>query len=89
MVTIRSKEELNAVRDEVNWYENVEFLENENSLCFNYYILNLAKCKYDGELDATKPFLKLMSLSHFKRNSVFNTERVVISSEFSSIFKGF
>lgn len=73
MVTIRTKEELNCLKDDVNWYENPELLENENSLCFNYYILNIGKCKYDGELDPAKPFLKLMSISHFKRNSVFNS----------------
>lgn len=78
MVTIRSKDELSANKDEIDWYENQELLENENSLCFNYYILHIAKCKYDGELHPSKPFLKLMSLSHFKRNSIFNTELVVI-----------
>ncbi|CAF0796799.1 unnamed protein product [Brachionus calyciflorus] len=69
VITIKSKEELYGSKEEINWYENPELLENENSLAFNYYILNIGKCKYDGELDQTKPFLKLLSLSHFKRNT--------------------
>ncbi|RMZ95698.1 mediator of RNA polymerase II transcription subunit 14-like [Brachionus plicatilis] len=52
MVTIRSKEELGNSKDQLNWQKN----------------LDIGKCKYNGELDNTKPFLKLLSLSHFKRS---------------------
>lgn len=68
MVTIRSKEELGNSKDQLNWQNNLELLEDENNLAFNYYILSIGKCKYNGELDNTKPFLKLLSLSHFKRS---------------------
>ena len=52
--------------------------ESENEIVFNYYILNIAKCKYDGELDSTKPFLKLISMSQFKRNCLFNIEPNIV-----------
>lgn len=77
MVTIQTKEEANLQRDE--YEHDGDNLVNENNIHFNYYILNIAKCKYDGELDAKQPFLKLMSISHFKKNAVFNTENAVSS----------
>jgi len=67
MLTVRTKEDLSNSDEQINWYENAEFLENEHFLSLNYYILNVAKCKFDGELDATKPFLKLMSISQFPK----------------------
>ena len=67
MVTIKSKDELGDFKDELNWLDNPELLEDENSLAFNYYILSIDKCKYNGELDLSKPFLKLVSMYHFKR----------------------
>lgn len=67
MITIKSIEELGSSKDEINWLDNPELLEDENNLAFNYYILSIDKCKYNGELDFSKPFLKLVSLYHFKR----------------------
>ena len=62
MITFRTKENLNST-DEIDWYDNVELLENNNNLKINIYLLNFERCKYDGENDSTKPFLKLKSIA--------------------------
>ena len=66
MLTVRTIDDLQ--NDQINWYENSEYIENKNALRFNYYIINTKKCKYDGELDPTKPFLKLTSITQFKKS---------------------
>ena len=71
MVTIRTKEDVISQKEDLFWHESSDYFMNENSFSFNYYILNIAKCKFDGELDPKQPFLKLMSISHYKKNSIF------------------
>ena len=82
MITIRSNRSLmdSDGKDEVNWHENAELLENENSLRLSYYILNAVKCRHDGESDKTKPFLKLNSLVEFKKDIALNSKNLVAMS---------
>lgn len=71
MVTIRTKEDVLKEESGSIWHDPSDHFMNDNSFSFNYYILNIAKCKFDGELDSKQPFLRLMSLSHYKKNSIF------------------
>lgn len=56
----------------INWYDNAEIIENENSIGFGYYLLKVSKCKYDGEIDQSKPYFKLISILELKRNNILN-----------------
>ena len=79
MITIRSNKSLlldSDGRDDINWYDNPEILENENNLRLSYFILNVAKCRYDGELDPSKPFLKLMSITEFKKSASLKAQHL-------------
>jgi hypothetical protein len=46
---------------------------NVNQLMVNYYILNLEKCKFNGELDPTKAYQKIMSINDLNGNSSYLT----------------
>lgn len=72
MITCKTKEDLNNSKEEINWHENAEFIDDENAIRINYYLIKLVKCKYDGEYDSTSQYLKLISISHLKRNSIIN-----------------
>lgn len=71
MVTIRTKDDVLKEESGSQWHDPSDNFMCENSFSFNYYILNISKCKFDGELDPKHPFLRLMSLSHYKKNSIF------------------
>lgn len=64
MVTFRSKEDLTGT-DEVDWYDNIELIGNDNNIKQSIYLLHFDKCKFDGENDPTKPFLKLKTITKF------------------------
>ena len=64
MVTLRTKEDLNS-SEEIDWYDNVELIENDNHIKQNIYLLHFDKCKFDGENDPTNPFLKLKTITRF------------------------
>ena len=64
MITFRTKEDLNS-SEEIDWYDNVELIENDNYIKQNIYLLHFDKCKFDGENDPTKPFLKLKTITRF------------------------
>jgi hypothetical protein len=72
MITCKTKEDLNNNKDETNWQDNGEFIDNKNAIRLNYYILKLLKCKYEGDIDSSMQYLKLVSISHLKRNSIMN-----------------
>ena len=72
MITCKTKEDLNNNKDEINWHENAEFIDDKNAIRLNYYILKFLKCKYDGEIDPVMQYYKLISISHLKRNSIMN-----------------
>jgi hypothetical protein len=65
MITFRTKSDVNNTNEDNEWYDNIELLENENNLKQNIYLLHFEKCKFDGESDPTKPFLKLCSIMQF------------------------
>lgn len=80
MVTIRTKDELFKEESGSFFQKQIENFINDNSFSFNYFVLNISKCKFDGELDPKQPFLRLMSLSHYKNNSIFSIKSNVIVS---------
>ncbi len=79
MVTFRTKSDLSSTNDDADWYDNIELLENENNLKQNIYLLYFEKCKYDGESDPTKPFLKLTSITQFNEFLVDNVRILFIN----------
>lgn len=83
MVTFRTKSDVNNTNEDTDWYDNIELLENENNLKQNIYLLFFDKCKYDGEIDPTKPFLKLSSITQF--NEVLTDHNFDHSSMDSSL----
>ena len=62
MVTFRIKSGVNNTNEDIDWYDNIELLENENNLKLNIILLFFDKCKYDGEIDPTKPFFKTIHI---------------------------
>ena len=70
MVTIQTNNEITC---ENRSLISTDKMENSNICSFNYYILNTARCKYDGEIDSTKPFLKLLSVTEIKKNKIINS----------------
>lgn len=64
MITFRTKEDLNS-SEEIDWYDNIELIENDNNIKQNIYLLQFEKCKFDGENDPSKPFLKLKTITRF------------------------
>ena len=78
MLTFRTKDDLSNSNEKIDWYDNLELLENENNLKKNLYLLHFEKCKYDGELDQTKPFLKLNSISPFNEMILDQVEQLTL-----------
>jgi hypothetical protein len=46
MITFRTKDDF-VKSEEIDWYDNVELLENESNLKQNIYLLSFEKCRYD------------------------------------------
>lgn len=72
MITCKTKEDLNSSKEEINWHENAEFVDDKHAMRLDYYILKISKCKYDGEIDPGMQYFKLISISHLKRNSLMS-----------------
>ena len=47
-------------------HENSELMDDEDALRLTFYTLGVCKCRYDGEPDAHRPFLKLTSIAEFR-----------------------
>ncbi len=82
MVTCKNKEDFMNTKDEINWHENIEFLEDENAVCLNYYLLNAEKIKYKvvdtkHDFDIDTQYLKLLSISPLKPTSMLNFSEVI------------
>lgn len=75
MVTVRTKDDVMAQKDDAFWHDTADNFMDKNDFNFHYYILNIAKCRFDGELDPKQPFSKLMSISRYKKKPT-NTFRV-------------
>ncbi len=75
LLTCKTKEDL--LKDDVNLVKNQEFFDNnEDYIQINYYLLKLLKCKYDGEVDTSMQYLKLISIAQLNRDSVMNFSNV-------------
>lgn len=75
-------------KDDQSYDDDLDFFDDEYAIRLNYFILKTVKCKFDGELDNSSNFLKLLSISAVKRGSIINRLEVNISLK-ESVYKIF
>ncbi len=75
LLTCKTKEDLS--KEDAMLDENQELSDNNDEyIQIGYYLLKLLKCKYDGEVDNSMQYLKLISMAQLKRDTLINYSKV-------------